>query len=299
MLFCTSGKTLPATILPLLVLLLWPMPARTDHYKVFFAAGQSNMVGTGTRDYLASSAPEYLVPPPNVKYFNTIANGTWTALGPVWGQFAYGPELSFGYALAAAMPGEHLAIIKHAVGGTSLEIEWDPTPEPSEDNYMWRGMMDRSRLALQQLTDAGDTYEFAGMIWMQGENDAGWLAAASAYEDNLRQFITTMRQDVTHQPDLRFIMGQILPYWYGYREEIRQAQYNVGQTMYHVATLATDSFSQYDGIHFDSAGLIDLGNAMAQAYRAMPEPSSGLIALLAGLAVCARRRRRARREQIG
>ena len=85
--------------------------------KAFILSGQSNMDGHGPT---ADMPPELQEPIASVRYY---IGGQWHELQPLI--YRVGPEISFGRAMAAAWPDEEIAIIKYAVGGTSL-LNWDP-----------------------------------------------------------------------------------------------------------------------------------------------------------------------------
>jgi len=61
---------------------------------------------------------------------------------------------------------------------------------------------------LQQLNDSGVVYEICGMLWMQGESDAGNIEKAQAYENNLPLLFDDVRKQ-TGKKELPIVMGRI------------------------------------------------------------------------------------------
>ena len=87
--------------------------------KVFLLGGQSNMAGSGKSKDL--QAP-YNEPFKKVMIWNWKGR-KWSALSPnpaVNGRGMFGPEVSFGHAIAKAFPDEDIRLVKYARGGTAL-----------------------------------------------------------------------------------------------------------------------------------------------------------------------------------
>ena len=124
--------------------------AHAETYHLYFLGGQSNMVGFGYNNELPADLNKAV---PNTRIFlgdpqndfqPAEGNGLWPTLTPGFGTGArsdgesvatsnrFGPELAFAAHLQELRPGEHIAIIKYAKGGTSLDARqsrwgtWDP-----------------------------------------------------------------------------------------------------------------------------------------------------------------------------
>lgn len=234
-------------------------------------AGQSNMIGWLSN--VADLSPAQQQPQPNVLFYGPNENGsTWGSLTPptvltnsfgVNSNVGFGPEISTGQALTA-FPGFGLvAEVKLAESGTDLDYWWKPG-NPSYNRMMARVAAAKAALALAHPDKA---VYIAGFFWMQGEQDALNVGdAATRYEDNLTDLIAALRA-AWSEPDLPVVIGQILG---GHHEAglVRAAQANVAATVPNVALVLTDDLPHetQDGIHFTSAGIVQLGERMGEAF---------------------------------
>ena len=239
---------------------------------LFLLAGQSNM---------NSANPSSDLPPPMdqplfaVKIWVNGAN-TWADLSggfgkapqpPLWVE-NFGPEVSFGHRLAEELT-KDFRIVKFAQGNTSLAWNWNPDVSGS----LYERLIFEARAAIDNLEAAGHDVRVAGMMWMQGGNDAWDMLEANAYEGNLSKLIEHVRADLA-APLMPIIIGRIHDKHYPsfpYAEVVRTAQMNVAAADVMAAWIDTDSFSlRDDNVHFDSQGIIDLGRAFARSYLDMP-----------------------------
>ena len=257
--------------------------------RVFLLGGQSNMVGQGSNVELT---PPYNAPQADVKFWA----GHWVSLAPGYGNNSshFGPEVAFGRAIADALPGDDIYLVKYAADGTALYNDWSPSGGPQ-----YNAFMNTTGAALANLDNAGVQYEISGMLWMQGESDAV-EQQGPAYEANLRNFIADMRTRFD-TPEMPFVIGRVLSYYggsNGHAAIVRAAQVTVADTTANVSWIDTDSFSVVDPVsnpgHYGTSGQLDLGNGFAAAnMQYIPEPSTAamLIVGIGGLAGFARRRR--------
>ncbi|WP_437767903.1 sialate O-acetylesterase [Sorangium sp. So ce281] len=289
-------------------------PALAQPVKVFVLAGQSNMVGYGVGRQL----PVELQSQPDVWYdhynpdardggpYAAATSADWGPLEPKGEARRYGPEITFGRAIAAAYPEHRIAIVKMAQGGTNLVEHWGrglaPDPEVLYKSQLYHALLgnldsatyegdralrypeEATRLdgALARLESEGYAYEIAALIWMQGENEAGWSAAFS-YGDTLRGFIATIRADLG-VPGLPVVLGRVSDNLYPANggpiaagkeaniDAVRAAQVTVAEEDPRVAWVDTDDFTARapdDAYHFDSAAYQLLGERFAEAYLAL------------------------------
>jgi hypothetical protein len=286
--------------------------------KLFVMAGQSNMVGFGD----GAALPPELGNQPDVWYdhYNPDArNGgqyagatssIFEALRPMGTNQRYGPEVTFGRALADAFPGQTIAIVKMSQGGTNLFEHWgrglpadsDPTyAHKSQLYHALLGDLDSSsgtqelaypdevtRLdnAIARLEADGLDYELAGFLWMQGENEASGSAAFD-YEGLLTGFISDLREDLG-APSLPFVIGRISDNLYASNggpipaggddqiDAVREAQVAVADADPEVEWVDTDDLDARpnDAWHFSSEAYQTLGQRMADAYIALHPPDN-------------------------
>lgn len=288
-------------------------PAET--YHLYFLAGQSNMDGYGyTRDLpadLNTAVPETRIFLGQLRGDHQPAGGvgTWTTLTPGFGVGAstdgttvqtsgrFGPELTFATRLRELRPDEHIAIIKYAKGGSSLDVRargqwgtWDPDDsEPSPQGaHEGVNQYDHALATIEAATRVRDidndgepdTLIPAGILWMQGETDATQAGPAADYADNLAQLADLLRAAL-RRDDLPFVIGRISDradntgegtrLW-THMEIVRGAQAALAATDPHTALVtSTDNYGYSDPYHYDSEGYIDLGAKFAEAMNGLRE----------------------------
>ncbi|WP_437640548.1 sialate O-acetylesterase [Sorangium sp. So ce854] len=288
--------------------------AMAQPVKVFVLAGQSNMVGFGVGDDLPAGLRsqrdiwyDHFNPDARQGGMYAAATSTdWGPLEPKGEARRYGPEITFGHAIAAAYPEHRIAIVKVAQGGTNLVDHWGrglpPDPESLYKSQLYHALFGKldsatyegdraleypdepTRLdsALARLEAEGHDHEIAALLWMQGENEAGWSAAFN-YGATLRAFIAAVRADVG-VPDLPVVIGRISDNLYPANggpiaagkeaniDAVRAAQVTVADEDPRVAWVDTDDFAPRapdDAYHFDSAAYQVLGQRFADAYVAL------------------------------
>lgn len=238
--------------------------------RLFVLAGQSNMGGRGRYDELPSGDDGAF--PPTVRL---VAVSLDVHLRPLEGRF--GPELSLARALAAAYPGETLLLVKYAVEGSSL-LDWAPDWDPQAaalTGHPEYGPLYQKLLALvaagQEDLPGGRCLP-AAAFWMQGERDALFPEAAAAYEANLAELVHALRRDLG-APGLPCLVGQVDPPRdrYPMADVVRAAQAAVARAVPRVSLVRTEGLSRHaDGLHYDTAGQLELGRRLARAYLDMP-----------------------------
>jgi hypothetical protein len=222
--------------------------------KVFLLAGQSNMRGLGNPADL--KAP-YTEPPAGVRIWE---GKSWVPLVARGKNF--GPEIAFGHAMAKQMPDVEIRLIKSAVSGSNLHTHWAPT-----NGNCYMGFMKTARAALADLDANKVPYEIVGMLWLQGESDAGSPKRTDC-EKNLTQFIAHMRETFK-TPKMPFIIARVKQH-YGGKEGskfVRDAQVKIGETDKNAACFDTDDCEMFNVGHYNSAGLIVIGTRFADAFN--------------------------------
>ncbi len=251
--------------------------------KVFLLGGQSNMDGRAE----SSGLPTELQSPQDDVLF--YYGSTLTTLRPGSGT-DFGPEVTFGRTIADALPSETFGLIKYAVGGTSLDADWDPATGST-----YTAFRNTVTNGLAAITGAGHTYEIVGMLWTQGERDAITGRTAAQYEADLDEFVADVR--TRYGADLPFFLSQLSSGQTAINSTglaaIRAAQESYAASDPLAWMIETDGMTlKTDNLHFDAAGQIDLGEAFGQAYIAsVPEPGALLLCGMGGLWVLFLRRR--------
>ncbi len=151
-----------------------------------------------------------------------------------------------------------IGLIMAANGGTSLG-QWSPERKEFGGESLYGSM-------LAQIERAGGKVK--GILWYQGESDAGTTGTANSYADRFAGFIETVRADVG-QADLPFLYVQIARF-YGLTTEpinwnrVQQRQLEVEKRLEKVAMVSALEGDMSDAIHISAASLRDLGRQMAK-----------------------------------
>jgi len=256
--------------------LLWQIStARATHYDVFLLAGQSNMDGRGRVKDLTGALAPYAQPRPDILiHFSagglhrplTVSDG-FQPLQPGFSGTpgnkphalptgTFGPEVSFGAALAEALPGKHILLVKFAEGGTSLRSDWNP----NEKGKLYEHFIQFVQATQKMIQAKGDTCAIRGMAWHQGESDAG--QAAGKYQAALTELIARVRSDLDMK-DLPFVIGQVFDN--GKRTTVIADEKATAKTVPHTGFADATGLETADhGTHFTAASQIELGNRLAR-----------------------------------
>lgn len=258
---------------------------------IFIVAGQSNAVGAATD--ASTLAAEWKSAQSNVLYAGSQLSAvnwaplqapTETDLTRVFSGNGFGPELTLGKTISDALDGQQVGIVKFAVNGTSLCVDWNPNTAGS----LYFQMLDRVDDALAQLSiqHPGTTGYVAGFVWMQGERDSNvYQRTTEEYQADLTEFIGFVR-DAFGDSDLPFVFGLIDNAGAG-TDAVRQAQFNVAATVADTFLFDTDACERVTptDIHFNTQGTVDLGIGFANGYLALasvPEPAM-VVLLVTGI----------------
>lgn len=255
-------------------------PPDTNHFDVYLVGGQSNMDGRGNNSDLTGNKSFWNQPQSNVWIYyanpvnqqptNPTYNTGWQTLQPGFSvppsfsgalpSSRFGPELSFAKAITDANPNRRVALIKVTQGGTSLSSDWKPST-----GYMYATLTNMAGIALQHLTSAANTYTVRGMIWHQGESDSSGSALAN-YETNMTQFIAAIRRDLGIA-NLPFVVGEVAT---NKVEELRAAQLRLSENIPWVGFASADALVTVDGTHFNSDGVLLIGQRFAAGLETPP-----------------------------
>lgn len=286
----------------LLPLISYAKKPQENIVRVFFLGGQSNMVGQGYNKDLPDSLDKAI---DNVWIFhgNTARDGemnggigVWEQVKPGHGRFfssdgttnnlsnRFGVEVSFAKKLERLYPGETIAIIKYARGGTSIDSAaarnfgcWEPdfTSKGGINQYDHCLKTIAEALAIDDINNDGirDILIPNGIIWMQGESDADFSEEiALHYYDNLKRLMDLIRAALRID-DLPVVIGKISDSWndkdgkvWDYGELVQYAEEKFARTDANAAIVKSTRYYLYsDPWHYDSQGYIDLGERFAEA----------------------------------
>lgn len=219
---------------------------------VYVLAGQSNMSGWGR---VAELPAESVAEQQSVLYH--VGGGGFGYLRTT--DTTFGPELEFGRTLASVVDAP-IAVVKHAKGSTSLAVDWSPD---GTDN-LYTQLMTRVSNARNYWRGLGYDPVVAGVVWMQGEEDARRAEMAPVYESNLLAFVERIRLDL-EAPQAPFVFGMIRGAQFAFRDLVRQAQFAVGQADIGAHLVGTDDLTTWEELHFDTPSQLMLGRRFATA----------------------------------
>ncbi len=186
----------------------------------------------------------------------------------------FGPELPIAAALRAVCPGQDILIAKTYSGGTSI-VAWDPA---APGRAGWRQDMARvgneTKPAMwpRVLTSVnaagagwGGPVEVAGVFYIQTERDSRIAWGAAHYEANLRQLIAAWRREWGAGLPVVFMDSHTNLSGGGPR--VHEAVAAVaGSTPGAAWVPVRDLTKKPDKVHFDSAGVLGLGERMAAEW---------------------------------
>ena len=230
------------------------IPARKK-FHLYLLIGQSNMAGRGALDDDAKN------PHPRVLKF-TKENAWASAVEPLHFDkpiAGVGLGSSFARAMAAANPDVTIGLIPCAVGGTPLD-RW------SKGGDLYQQALVRARLALKD-------GELKGVLWHQGENDAGKRDTAQSYAARLTRMVGDLRADLG-AGDVPFVAGKLGEFLARKTKTGDDALWPLVNEQ--IATLpklapkvavaeSTGLKHKGDGVHFDTPSLRELGKRYAEA----------------------------------
>lgn len=234
-------------------------PPAGSSFDIWFIAGQSNAMQTGDKADLPTALQS---PQDDILYAKkTFANPTdptgtehsWQALAPATNN-SFGSEILFGRELADA--GHRIAIVKFAIAGSGLAADWLGAPDRYADAVVWWD----SQLAL---FPPPLIYSVRGLLWIQGETDAGSATDSAAYEANMNTLASQFRADYGAST-LILVLKLNDECDRTYRDDVRAAEvaYVAGDP--DSAIYDTDDIPlQPDNVHLTSAGQIASGERAA------------------------------------
>lgn len=236
--------------------------------SVFILIGQSNMAGAARSEDLPDDPRQF---PPGIRLYE---DGDWREL--VWRE-TFGPEVGFARRIGESLS-DPAILCKVARGGSNLYYDWDPerTEGGLEDAY--RGPLYRKLLTALETVRGEPGAEFAGAFWAQGARDSVFESMADAYDRNLESFIFRLRTD-TRTPHLPFMIVRGMPRSvnpetgkprHPFKAIVREAQHDVAERVPGVHLVEAGDIPQFDDLHYDASGQLELGRRLAEAWIGRP-----------------------------
>jgi hypothetical protein len=251
-----------------------------EETRVFIFAGQSNMVGADAMTARIDDFPDFKgagTPQRDVLYSYILGNGDeasrdWTPLKPLR---SFGPEVTFARRVKQRVS-YPIAIIKSAVGGTTVAFDWNPEA-PDKGQRLYPRTLRLIRESLQELDKRGIRYRLEAVMWHQGENDMLDRKLYPQYADGLTKLIARLREDLK-APQLKWFMAEVSEkgiWGMDHRSNLgmfRQQQQQVLDADPLVRWVPTSHLafdvmgSGQPHYHFGTQGQLQMGEALANAY---------------------------------
>ena len=121
------------------------------------------------------------------------------------------------------------------------------------------------------LDQRGETWELAGLLWIQGEHEAGISPTmAEHYDTLLTGLMRAVRGDL-EAPDLPVLIGEVNSHTWAFGDVVRRKQAEVCRQDGHAVLVTTTDLSRAGSggaAHFDADGMVELGVRFARAVPA-------------------------------
>ncbi len=224
-------------------------PANLD---LFLLAGQSNMAGRGVVE-AQDRAPIDGV-------FALNKDSAWVpAIDPLhWDKPVMGVGLGRSFAATLKKYGAvgQIGLIPSAVGGTSLE-GWKPGGKLFTD-------------AITRAKAAAPAGRWRGILWHQGEAESSNEETARTYGARFAVIAAALRTELA-APDLHLIVGQLGGFNKAqYAPVVNEQLATLPLWMKRTGFVSSAGLGHMgDDLHFDSAGLRELGRRYALAWMAL------------------------------
>jgi len=230
--------------------------AAQENLQLFLLIGQSNMAGRG-----AVEAQDKEVIP---GVFMMNKEMAWVpAVDPMHFDkpaiAGVGLGRTFAKTLLQAKPGTAIGLIPAAFGGTSLD-EWKPGDKLYTD-------------AVKRAREAMKSGKLRGILWHQGEADAGTQEHVDTYRERFANLIAHLRQDL-NAPDIPVVVGELGEFQHGkftkqMNEQLALVPFAVAHSAFASSAGLTD---KGDGTHFNAASAREFGRRYELAFLSL-DPS--------------------------
>lgn len=224
-----------------------------ERMELFLLIGQSNMAGRG----VVEEQDRVAIP-------GVMALGRERVWAPAVDPIHFDKPIagvglgrSFARTLVKMRPGARVGLVPGAFGGTSLE-EW------KAGGKLFVEAVDRTKAARKDGV-------LRGILWHQGEAECGKEELARSYAERWLQMMAALRAEVGDVPVVvgelgRFLKAEKQPYAGVVNEQLASLVVKGKR----VGFVASEGLGHKgDEVHFDAAGLRELGRRYAMAYAGL------------------------------
>jgi hypothetical protein len=227
--------------------------------QLFLLIGQSNMAGRGA----VEPQDKEIIP----RVFMLNKDMAWVpAVDPLHfdkpAVAGVGLGRTFARTLQWANPGASIGLIPAAFGGTSLD-EWKPGDKLYAD-------------AVQRTHEALKSGKLRGILWHQGEADAGAEEHVGSYRERFANLVQHLRQDL-NTPDVPVVVGELGEFQKGkFTRQLNEQLALIPFLVPHSAFVSSSGLTDKgDGLHFNSASAREFGRRYAMAFLSLDPEWTG------------------------
>jgi Carbohydrate esterase, sialic acid-specific acetylesterase len=252
---------------------IWPY-AKGSAVKLFILAGHRNMEGERAfkQELGALAAGD-----PKIAFKYQLGGGfkksnEWEPLGAAGFYDTVGPELSF----AKTLQGQgNIAIAKFTHSGTQMN-DWTPEGTAAKDMHVYGSFITFIRGAVQELKDKRHAVELAGIFYHAGENDMAYGPYRKQAAKWLQSTVKQSRVDLG-MPSLKWYVSQQTPADHKGLSSLDITSDIAAIAAADPAFVHVKAFelpAQREKLVLDTAGVVKLGEVLAQAYLQVPVSSA-------------------------
>lgn len=253
---------------------LLTISGQATHYEIYLLTGQSNSLGcTAYAKKKKKSFPPKSYRDKKISFFwsnrsTRGGDGDAALIGNSGGKITtlqaqqgegknlqfWGPEIGFARALHKAGK-KNFIIIKASRGGGGNSY-W------SKGKQMYQHVLETTKQCEAILTKRGDTFSYAGLLYLQGESNNA--AEAKNAGNHFLELWQNLQQDLTNAKKMKAYIGGIAA---GRQHKITSAQQEAlaeKNNMVHFFSNTDLKKHLYDGLHFDQSAKLKIGKRFAQ-----------------------------------
>jgi hypothetical protein len=221
--------------------------------QFFLLIGQSNMAGRG----VVEEQDKQIIP----RVFMLNKEMAWVpAVDPLHfdkpAVAGVGLGRTFAKTLQWADPTASIGLIPAAFGGTSLD-EWKPGEKLYAD-------------AVRRTQEAIKSGKLRGILWHQGEADAGTEEHVNSYRERFVNLVQHLRQDL-NAPDVPVVVGELGEFQQGkFTRQLNEQLALIPFSVPHSAFVSSAGLTHKgDTLHFNSASAREFGRRYALAFLSL------------------------------